>query len=282
MRVHTKKMIYSHKDIFFIKFWLTSHHSFEVNALGIASYAAQAIRQMFACFVFTRDVSKSSSCAVTLRYVFYFPVLYHKCLERSSGIGRCNCTICHHFAAVLSLKFPEERRSGTRLRAADIMVFGRRPAIVCNCPVGLTCKTCPEDIVLEMVGVSDGLYFSQYSTGDVGEVFKMIFIRNFHFITHHISTGSVLFLLLHFHSRLMLRLSNTVLTHGAFQQLGLVPVSLLRTYSSHQHPKWLKYFSIHSAGRKYHHTLWSRLSVIWTLRRVNHKTLKVSGYGFVL
>lgn len=72
---------------------------------------------------------------------------------------------------LVSQKFPEVMRSGTRLQAADIMVFGQRPAIVCNCPVGLTCKTCPEDIVLEMVGVSDGLYFSQYSTEDVGEVF---------------------------------------------------------------------------------------------------------------
>lgn len=72
---------------------------------------------------------------------------------------------------LVSQKFPDEMRSGTRLRAADIMVFGRRPAIVCNCPVGPTCKTCPEDIVLEMVGVSDGLYFSQYSTEDVGEGF---------------------------------------------------------------------------------------------------------------
>lgn len=181
---------------------------------------------------------------------------------------------------LLSQKFPEEMRSGTRLRAADIMVFGRRPAIVCNCPVGLTCKTCPEDTVLEMVGVSDGLYFSQYSAGEVGEVFfKWFSSETFTSFSHHISTGAVLFLFLQFHSRLMLWLSNTVLTHGAFQQLGHVPVLLLRTYSSHPHPKWLKYFSIHSVGRKYDHTLWSRLSVIWTLRRVHHKTLKVYGYG---
>lgn len=188
---------------------------------------------------------------MTLQYVFYFPVLYHKCLERSSGIGRCNCTICHHFS---------------------------------NCPVGLTCKTCPEDIVLEMVGVSDGLYFSQYSTEDVGEFFffKWFSSETFTSFSHHVSAGGVLFLLLQFHSRLMLRLSNTVLTHGAFQQLGLVPILLLRTYSSHEHPEWLKYFSIHSVGRKYGHTLWSRLSVIWTLRQVHHKTLKGSGYGFVL
>lgn len=103
--------------------------------------------------------------------------------------GRRNCTVCHHLAALLNdgvphgnafRKLPESSRRTVR-------AFGGRPATLRNCPVGPTCKTRLEDVVLEMGGASSALYFPISPP----PVFCWRQSSDFQSFSHHIFTGSV-------------------------------------------------------------------------------------------
>lgn len=103
--------------------------------------------------------------------------------------GRCNCTVCYHLAALLNdgiphgnafSKLPESSRRTVR-------AFGGRPATLRNCPVGPTCKTRLEDVVLEMGGASSALHFPISPP----PVFCWRPSSDFQSFSHHIFTGSV-------------------------------------------------------------------------------------------